>query len=186
MNTFKFEATQIEGLMLITPMYMEDKRGYFLKSIEKGIFHENHLDLEIYESFETYSRRHVIRGMHFQTKEPQIKIVRTISGEIYDVAVDLRTNSKTFGKWQGFLLSDSNRKSLYIPSGFAHGFLVKSDTALVSYQCIGRYLKDSDSGIVWNDENLNINWGIEKPIVSEKDRQLMRFETFVHIWGGLS
>ena len=178
MQKFSCESTDIEGLKIINPFYLEDERGYFLKSFEKDVFKEFGLENEIYEDFESYSKKSVIRGLHFQLKHPQVKLVRCVMGHIFDVAVDLRKDSKTFGQWQGFDLSDKNTKSLYIPKGFAHGFLVLSDYAIVSYKCVGKFLSEYDSGIVWNDKDLNIAWNIKEPIVSEKDCSLMRFIDF--------
>lgn len=166
------------GLKLITPFYVEDNRGYFLKSFEKNIFKQLGIENELAETFESYSKKDVIRGLHFQTKNPQIKIVRAITGKILDVAVDIRKDSETFGKWYAVELSAENNLSFYIPQGFAHGFRVLSEEAIVSYQCIGQYEKGSDTGIVWNDKDLGIEWGIENPIVSERDKELMGFREY--------
>lgn len=166
------------GLKIIESFYVEDQRGYFLKSFEKGIYQELGIENELSEVFESYSRKDVIRGLHFQTINPQIKIVRAITGKIWDVAVDIRKDSATFGQWKGIELSAENRCSFYIPRGFAHGFRVLSEDAIVSYQCIGQYEKGSDTGIVWNDRDLNIAWGIENPIVSDRDQALMSFKEY--------
>lgn len=178
MGSFLFENTKFEDVFLISSFSTEDNRGYFVKDFEKEIFAENGLDIDFYESFESFSRKNVIRGLHFQTSEPQAKLVRAVTGSILDVIVDLRAGSQTFGKWEGFHLNESNRKSLFIPKGFAHGFCVHSDTAIVSYKCVGRYHKGTDSGIVWNDKYLAIAWGIKNPIVSERDSSLMTFKEF--------
>lgn len=177
-NNFSCKSLKIEEVKLITPFCLEDDRGYFLKSIEKDIYNEWGLEAEIYETFETYSKKGVIRGLHFQTKNPQAKIVRVIKGEIRDVVVDLRVDSETFGEHIVVKLSDENRNILWVPPGFAHGFEVLSEDALVSYTCVGKYLKEYDTGIVWNDSALGIHWETEAPIVSVKDMQLPTFEEY--------
>lgn len=178
MSAFKLEDTSLKGAFLIDTFYAEDNRGYFIKDFEKEIFMNFGLDIELFECFESFSWQDVIRGLHFQVNEPQAKLVRAITGEIYDVIVDLRLNSATYGQWRGFTLSDSNRKLLYVPKGFAHGFCVKSKSAIVSYKCVGRYHKGTDSGIVWNDKTLSIDWGIRNPIISERDSKLLTFDEF--------
>lgn len=185
MVPFSFQETSMEGLFLINSFSIDDNRGYFVKDFEKEVFLQNGIDIDFYESFESCSQKNVVRGLHFQTKEPQAKLVRTVTGEIFDVAVDLRKDSKTFGKWEGFHLSEDNRKSLFIPEGFAHGFLVLSEKSIVSYKCVGKYHKDFDTGILWNDLDLRINWGVKNPIVSERDSKLMTFETFLQQHGSI-
>lgn len=185
-SKFSCEKLSIDGAKLITPFYMEDDRGYFLKSVEKDVFREWGMDANIYETFETYSKKGVIRGLHFQTKDPQAKIVRAIKGEIRDVIVDLRKDSETFGKHLVVELSDINHNILWIPQGFAHGFEVISDDALVSYTCVGKYLNEYDTGIVWNDAILGIEWKTVNPVVSEKDKSLQSFEVFCERYGGLA
>ena len=182
MYNFFFENSNLPELKIISPFYVEDHRGYFLKSFEKEIFAQNGIEYDIFEDFESFSKRGVIRGLHFQTNRPQAKLVRAITGEIYDVAVDLRQDSATFGNWEGFILSDKNKKAILIPQGFAHGFLVLSETALVSYKCAGKFSRETDSGIVWNDRDLNIEWPIKrnmKVIISEKDANLQTFLQYV-------
>lgn len=184
-SNFSIQDFSIQGVKLITPFYMEDARGFFLKSIEKDVFHSWGLDVDIYEDFESYSHKGVIRGLHFQTKHPQVKIVRAIKGVIHDVIVDLRKNSETFGQYIDVILSDENHNSLWVPEGFAHGFEVLSEDAVMSYKCIGKYLKGYDTGIRWNDEELAIKWETQNPVVSEKDAQLMTFREFVQEFSGL-
>lgn len=182
MQQFTFTKSKVLGLKLISPFYVQDNRGYFLKSYEKEIFAQNEVFHDIFEDFESYSQKGVIRGLHFQTDSPQSKLVRAISGKIFDVAVDLRFDSKTFGKWEGFFLSDRNRISLLIPRGFAHGFLVLSESALVTYQCAGQYSKATDCGIRWNDKDLAIPWPIDdfsKVTVSERDALLPTFSEYI-------
>lgn len=173
------------GVKIITPFFLKDERGYFLKSLEKDVFSEWGLDVEIQEEFESYSRRGVLRGLHFQTKEPQIKLVRVIRGKIHDVVVDLRKGSQNFGKYLDVVLDDKEHKSLWIPAGFAHGFEVLSEEALVSYQCIGKYQKEFDTGICWNDKELAVKWETKNPIVSDRDAALMTFREFTEKYEGL-
>lgn len=178
---FNFEPLEIEGTYLITPFFCDDERGYFSKSYEKNVFMEIGIVTEIQEEFESLSKKGVIRGMHFQSVDPQSKLIKTLYGEIYDVIVDLRKDSKTYGKWMGVYLNDIDKKALYVPSGFAHGFLTISETALVSYRCTGKYLKEYDTGIRWDDPDIGIKWPYDKVqniIVSERDKELMSFREF--------
>lgn len=179
---FRFEPAKLQGLTEIYPFFAEDSRGYFLKSYEKEIFLQNGIETDIFEDFESYSYKNVIRGMHFQTKNPQSKLVRAIAGEIFDVAVDLRPASKTFGKWEGVYLTQQKRNALFIPKGFAHGFLVLSESALVSYKCSGKYLAEYDTGLCWNDPSLGIDWPMEPgivPTVSDRDRSFPAFSEYI-------
>lgn len=180
MQNFDFLPTQISGLYLIKPFYIKDERGYFSKNFEKDIFHKMGINMDIQESIESKSHKGVLRGLHFQKKEPQAKLVRAVSGKIFDVAVDLRYGSETFGKWQGFVLDDENKYELYIPCGFAHGFLVLSDIAIVNYHCAGKYIQSEDHGIVWNDPDINIKWPNCKNIkLSPRDSSLPTLKEFV-------
>lgn len=185
MQQFSFEKTNIEDLMVINPFYVADERGNFIKSIEKDVFRENGIEMDVFEYFESTSKKGVIRGLHFQTENPQTKLIKVPYGEILDVAVDLRKNSKTFGKWYSVKLSSENKKIFYIPKGFAHGFLVLSDIAIVSYFCDSKYSSRTDGGIVWNDKELNIDWKIDKRneiIISDKDKKLQKFNEFCSIY----
>lgn len=184
-SDFQIQELPLKGVKLITPFYMEDNRGYFLKSMEKDTFKDWGLDADIYEDFESHSKQGVIRGLHFQTKNPQIKIVRTIKGTVHDVVVDLRKGSETFGRYLDIILDDKNHSSLWIPQGFAHGFEVLSEDAVMSYQCIGKYLKGYDTGIRWDDRELGIEWETREPILSSKDAALMSFHEFVDKYSGL-
>lgn len=186
MNTnFQIQEMRIRGVKLITPFYAEDNRGYFLKSVEKDVFKQWGIDIDIYEDFESYSKKDVIRGMHFQTEHPQVKLVRAIRGEIHDVVVDLRKDSETFGQYVDVILSEENHNSLWVPAGFAHGFEVLSEDAIMSYKCVGKYLAGYDTGICWNDKDLHIPWQTKEPIVSDKDAALMSFDEFSGRYTGL-
>lgn len=163
----------IEGLAVIEPTVHGDARGYFVETYNENDMKENGLDLVFVQDNQSYSSRGVLRGLHFQKEHPQGKLVRVIQGEVYDVAVDLRKGSKTYGKYYGITLSDSNFKQFYISEGFAHGFVVLSDTALFCYKCTDFYHPDDEGGLMWNDPDIGIDWPIdEKEIkLSEKDKK---------------
>lgn len=186
MQMWEMKTCDLEGVGIFNPFYTEDSRGAFIKDYEKEIYMQWGIDGEISETFVSYSKKNVIRGLHFQLEEPQDKIVNVLYGCIYDVVVDLRKNSNTFGRWKMIELSHQNRRGLFIPRGYAHGFCVKSDQSIVCYKCIGPYKKNSDSGILWNDKELNIPWGIKRGIVSERDKGLMTFKEFKDKYSYLS
>ena len=181
MNNFLFEALDIEGAYIINSFFSEDNRGSFVKSFEKDIFAANGISFECNESFISTSDKFVIRGMHFQTYHPQIKLVGVLSGKVFDVIVDLRKESQTFGQWRGYYLSSENRTSLLIPRGCAHGFISLSNQSMVSYQCDGAYDKKSDTGILFNDPDIAVEWPINdlsKAILGARDMKLMSFSYF--------
>lgn len=188
MKNFKFCSTQIKDLTIIEPFMVKDSRGYFSKVFEKEIFQSIGINFFPFEQLQSYSHKGVIRGLHFQYNYCQDKLIRVLNGEVYDVALDLRKDSPTFGKWEGFYLSAQNQKMLYIPKGFAHGFLALEEQTLFSYLCGDRYDPLSDSGILWNDPDLNITWPIHKVnqiIISEKDKSLQNFSEFCKKFKGL-
>lgn len=175
MPKFTFLPTRIKGLCRVRPFFTQDARGYFLKSFERDAFRAQGIDMDIQESFETWSRKGVLRGLHFQSKAPQAKLIRALQGRIFDVTVDLRRGSDTFGQWEGFMLDDEERCALYIPPGFAHGFLVVSEKAQVSYQCAGAYLAREDTGVVWNDPDICVQWPlhlVDGIVLSPRDQSL--------------
>lgn len=181
MAKIKVEDTTLKGLKIITPFYAEDNRGYFLKAFEKNDFKEFGIDVDISETFESFSVKGVIRGLHFQTGEfAQAKLVRVLSGEVYDVCVDIRPESETFGQWFGMYLSSENHKAFYMEKGFAHGFLVVSDSALMSYTVSGVHSNSGESGIFYKDEDLKIDWPVKdlKVILSDRDAQLDTFKKY--------
>lgn len=179
------ERTPIEGLTLIHPHVFEDERGYFIKDFERNFYAENGLPVDFQETNESKSRKGTIRGLHFQQKYSQGKLIRVIKGAVYDVAVDLRFGSPTFGKWMGFELSEYNHDVLYIPEGFAHGFLALEDDSIFSYKCTNKYAPEFDSGVRFNDPEIGVEWPIERVggwdnvITSSKDAQLQLFKDFV-------
>ncbi|WP_456423186.1 dTDP-4-dehydrorhamnose 3,5-epimerase [Thermococcus sp.] len=169
---FEFERLKITDLILIKPKVFEDERGFFMETYKKPDFERAGIRGDFVQDNHSRSRYGVLRGLHFQ-REPyaQAKIIRCTRGVIYDVAVDLRKDSPTFGKWVGVILSEYNKWQLYIPRGFAHGFLVLSDVAEVVYKVDNVYAPDYEGGIIWNDLDIGIDWPIDDPIVSEKDRK---------------
>ena len=167
--------TSIEGLVIIQPKVFDDERGYFMESYKESFIKENFPDIHFIQDNESRSAYGVLRGLHFQ-KPPfeQTKLVRVIEGEVLDVAVDLRKESPTYGKWESLILSGLNKKQLFIPKGFAHGFVVTSKKAIVLYKVDNFFNKRSESGICFNDKTLNINWGINMKHLklSLKDKNL--------------
>ena len=185
---FEFEQTGIEGLQVIHPFVAYDERGFFMKTYERRIFEEHGIFLENAEDMTSYSKKGVLRGMHFQTQHSQDKLIRVLHGEVWDVAVDLRKGSETYGEWRGFYLSGENKLSVYIPQGFAHGFLALTDDVIFSYRCGQLYYPNYDSGIVWNDETLKVDWPIDRVeniILTDKDKQLQTFKEFDVKYQGL-
>lgn len=189
MKRFCFESTNIADLIMITPFLASDDRGYFSKTFEKSIFADHSIELSPWEELRSFSHKGVLRGLHFQRRHCQDKLVQVLHGAAYDVAVDLREGSKTFGQWQGFYLMEENLQMLYIPKGFAHGFLALEDDTLFSYLCGGRYDPESDGGIRWNDPQLAVNWPLDRvgePILSPKDAALPTLTEFLELYGPLS
>lgn len=174
MGKFKFQKTSIEGVYVIEPAVFGDERGYFMETYHAGEFKEAGLDFTFIQDNQSKSKKGVLRGLHFQYTKPQGKLVRVIKGEVFDVAVDLRKNSPTYGKWEGVVLSEENKKQFYVPEGFAHGFLVLSDEAEFTYKCTDFYDPDDEGGILWNDEDINIPWPMDEDeiILSDKDKTL--------------
>lgn len=169
---FEFKKLEIEDVILVTPKVHEDSRGFFLESYKKSEFFENDIKTEFVQDNHSKSQKGVLRGLHYQTKpKTQAKLVRCAKGKIFDVAVDLRKNSKTLGKWVKVELSEENKRMLFIPEGFAHGFVVLSDEAELIYKTDEEYSAQHDKGLLWCDKELNIDWGISfEPILSEKDK----------------
>lgn len=184
MNKFDFKELDLKGAYLIQPFYATDERGGFVKDYNIDVFKNNGINHELKEVFYTISKRGVIRALHFQLVKQQAKLVRCISGHVYDVIVDLRPNSLTFGQWRGFDLTGENQLTLYVPQYFGHGYLVIEDS-VVSYKCAETFYADGDSGIMFNDPDIAIEWplekigGIENMIISEKDRSLMSFRDYI-------
>lgn len=173
------ETTTIPEVKIIKPLVHEDSRGFFMETFSQEWFKENIEDVTFVQDNHSMSKKGILRGLHYQLNYPQGKLVRVIEGEIYDVAVDIRKDSAYFGKYFGTILSSKNKKQLWIPEGFAHGFYVLSDSAEFVYKCTNYYSSENDRSIKWNDSNLSINWPIKKntiPILSEKDLQASPFD----------
>lgn len=164
--------TDIEGVFILEPKVFGDNRGYFMETYNENEFKKLGLNYNFVQDNQSKSKKGVLRGLHFQKKYPQAKLVRVLEGEVFDVAVDLRKNSSTYGKWVGVVLSSENKKQFMIPRGFAHGFVVLSETATFTYKCDEFYHPEDEGGIMWNDKDVAIDWPInEEPLLSEKDKK---------------
>ena len=171
MGNFKFTETKIKDVFIIEPKVFGDNRGYFLETYKKSDFIEAGLCYDFVQDNQSSSHKGVLRGLHFQKKHPQAKLVRVLFGEVFDVAVDLRKGSETYGQWIGVLLSGDNKKQFMIPRGFAHGFVVLSDYAVFAYKCDDFYHPEDEGGILWNDPDIAIEWPkVGKILLSEKDK----------------
>lgn len=163
--------TEIPDVKIINPKVFGDQRGFFLETYEQKRYQEMlNINLTFVQDNHSRSQKNVLRGLHFQKENPQGKLVRVVRGEVFDVAVDIRKDSSTYGKWVGVVLSEDNKSQLWIPPGLAHGFLVLSDIADFEYKCTNYYDPNSEGCLLWNDPTININWPITTPILSDKDR----------------
>lgn len=183
----------IKGLVVIEPKIYSDDRGFFYEFFNRQQLLKYGIDEEFVQGNHSKSSFGVLRGLHFQTKQAQGKLIRVLRGEILDVVVDLRKNSETFGKYFKIVLSENNRKMLFVPKGFAHGFLTLQDNTEIEYLCTDFYSPDFDSGIMWNDEDLNIDWELEKYglnedklIISQKDKRQQTLKEFIERGGEIS
>ena len=178
MGKIKVTTCGIKGLYVIEPTVFPDERGYFMETYNLNDFKEAGLDMVFVQDNQSMSKKGVLRGLHFQINYPQDKLVRVVRGEVFDVAVDLRPSSKTYGKWFGVRLSEENKKQFFIPKNFAHGFLVLSDTAEFVYKCTDFYHPNDEGGLAWNDPDIGVEWPIPEGMeltISDKD----------HKWGGI-
>lgn len=166
----KVIATGLPGVMIIEPKVFGDTRGFFMETWNKARFVEHGLPSVFVQDNLSYSQKGVLRGLHFQNPNAQGKLVYVLQGEVYDVAVDIRLGSPSFGKWEGVTLSSENKRQFYVPAGYAHGFCVTSETALFAYKCTEMYQPKLEYGVSWQDTDLGIQWPIEKPLLSEKDQ----------------
>ena len=167
--TLTCSEESIPGVLLIEPVRFEDDRGFFMEVYHQGKYREAGIDRDFVQDNHSRSRRFTLRGLHYQLQHPQDKLVYVISGEIFDIAVDIRRGSPTFGCWTGIALSARNARQLFIPRGFAHGFCVVSETADVMYKCTDFYAPGDEYGILWSDPQIHIKWPVQTPILSEKD-----------------
>lgn len=173
MERFKVEKTKIEGLYIIENLVHEDHRGHFVKTYDEVEFGQKGLPTKYFQDDQSRSKKGVLRGLHFQKEHPQGKLVRVPHGKIFDVAVDLRGDSDTYGKWVGVILSGENNKMFYIPPGFAHGLLSLEDDSIFTYKCTELYYPNDELGLPWNDEDINIDWPLDDDeiILSDKDKK---------------
>ncbi len=170
---FSFVNTPLPGVVIIEPRVFNDERGFFLESYKKSDFIENGISIEFLQDNHSLSSKNILRGLHFQNPPfEQAKLVRAVKGAVWDVAVDIRKDSPYFKKWFGLELSEENKKMLYIPEGFAHGFLALTDEVHLLYKCSNEYSTKHDAGIIWNDPDIGIKWPADNPVLSEKDREL--------------
>jgi dTDP-4-dehydrorhamnose 3,5-epimerase len=166
----KVIETNIRGCVIIEPTVFGDERGFFLETFHAARYAESAgINLPFVQDNHSRSSKRVLRGLHFQKTKPQGKLVRVVRGEVYDVAVDMRANSKTFGKWEAVILSEQNKLQFWVPPGFAHGFVVLSDIADFEYKCTDFYDSTDEGSILWSDPDLGIQWPVQNPIVSAKD-----------------
>ena len=172
----KVTRCDIAGLLIIEPKVFGDARGFFLETWNEQRYREAGLDLRFVQDNISSSRRGTLRGLHFQNPKPQGKLVWVIEGEVFDVAVDLRRSSPTFGRWHGLNLSGQNRRQFYIPPGFAHGFAVLSETALFTYKCTEFYSPKDELALRWDDPDVGVQWPLSDPVLSEKDKQGVRLK----------
>ena len=182
----KFTETKITGVILIEPRVFRDDRGYFLESFQRERYAEAGIALEFVQDNHSYSSRGTLRGLHAQNRKPQGKLVRVVEGEVFDVAVDVRPESDTFGQWVGVTLSADNFYQLYIPPGLAHGFCVLSDVAQFEYKCTDYYDPDGEVSIRWDDPDIAIDWPIKAPVLSAKDADGVSLAEGVELLSGVS
>lgn len=181
MGKITVETCEIEGLKVITPTVHEDARGYFIETYHYEDFKAAGIDQIFVQDNQSASVKGVLRGLHFQIQYPQAKLVRVLKGAVYDVAVDLRPGSKTYGKYYGVLLSEENKKQFFIPKDFAHGFLVISDVAEFAYKCTDFYHPNDEGGIIWNDPDIGVDWPVPEGthlILSDKDQKWEGFQAY--------
>jgi dTDP-4-dehydrorhamnose 3,5-epimerase len=170
------KETKLPGVLILEPDVFSDDRGFFLETWNRGRYEDAGIQGTFVQDNISFSKKGVLRGLHFQYPQSQGKLIQVLSGGVVDVAVDIRKGSPTFGQWVGEELSDANHRQMYIPPGFAHGFCVISDTAVFSYKCTDYYNPATENGIIWNDPDLNIDWPIKEPILSPKDKEYSRLK----------
>ena len=170
----KVSTCAIPGLLIIEPKVFGDARGFFVETWNRRRYGEAGVDVDFVQDNVSFSRRGILRGLHFQNPKPQGKLLQVLHGEVFDVAVDIRHSSPTFGKWHGLMLSGENKKQFYIPPGFAHGFAVVSETAYFQYKCTEFYSPKDEMAIRWDDPEIGIEWPVKEPLLSERDRKALR------------
>jgi dTDP-4-dehydrorhamnose 3,5-epimerase len=166
----KVQTTPLPGVLIVSPRLFGDPRGFFVETYQQQRYREVGIDVDFVQDNLSRSVKGTLRGLHFQHPNGQAKLVQVVQGEIFDVAVDIRRGSPTFGRWFGTVLSEADQRQLFIPQGFAHGFCVLSETALFSYKCSAYYAPGSEGGLRWDDPDMAITWGVDAPLLSERDR----------------
>ena len=172
----EIKPTKLDGVVIIEPKVFGDQRGFFMETWNAKRYSDSGLDFSFVQDNLSYSRRGILRGLHYQNPNTQGKLVSVLEGEVYDVAVDVRAGSKTFGEWVAVTLSAENKRQFYVPPGFAHGFCVTSEMALFVYKCTDFYDPSAEGSILWNDPDLGIDWPIEDPLLSDKDKDAPRLK----------
>lgn len=177
----KFTTTELAGVILVEPDVYRDHRGFFLETYHEEKYRQGGIDARFVQDNHSRSAAGILRGLHAQRQQPQGKLVRAVEGRIWDVAVDIRLGSPTFGRWVGFELTADNFRQLYVPPGFAHGFCVLSEVAQVEYKCTDFYRADDELSVVWNDPQLAVAWPVAEPVLSDKDRNAPRLDDVRHL-----
>ena len=172
------KETKLAGVLVLEPDVFSDERGFFLETWNSARYENAGIQGPFVQDNISFSKKGVLRGLHFQYPQSQGKLIQVLSGEVVDIAVDIRVGSPTFGHWVSEVLSDANHRQIYIPQGFAHGYCVISETAVFSYKCTDFYNPATENGIIWNDPDLNIDWPIKEPILSPKDKEYPRLKDF--------
>jgi len=176
----RVSETKIPGVLIFEPAVFSDDRGLFLETWRLQLYQDAGIPASFVQDNVSVSKKHTLRGLHYQHPHGQGKLVQVLSGEVFDVAVDIRLGSKTFGRFISVTLSESNHNQLYIPPGFAHGFCVLSDTAIFSYKCTEYYDVSAEGGVIWNDPDFGIDWPIDNPVISTKDADYPRLKDIPH------
>ena len=172
----KVIETRLPEVLILEPRVFGDERGFFMETWNEARYEEAGLPTRFVQDNLSFSTRGVLRGLHFQNPDQQGKLVYVLRGEVFDVAVDIRVGSPTFGEWVGVTLSSENKRQFYVPEGFAHGFLVTGEEALFAYKCTAKYNAEAEAGLLWNDPEIGIKWPVEVPVLSEKDRTARTLE----------
>jgi dTDP-4-dehydrorhamnose 3,5-epimerase len=175
--------TKLKGLFVLKPKVFEDERGYFFESYNQNLFKQAGINFDFVQDNQSLSQKGVLRGLHFQNPpHAQGKLVRVITGSVFDVAVDIRKDSSTYGQWFGLELTEKNKWMMFVPPGFAHGFLTLENNTIFSYKCTNFYNKVAEDCLLWNDKDLNINWNFDKPLLSSKDLEGKPFKGFLSMF----
>ena len=172
----KIIETELDGVLILEPNVFGDERGYFLETYNQNRYQEHGIRAHFVQDNMSFSKKGTLRGFHYQHPHGQDKLVEVLQGEVFDVAVDIRKGSPTFGQWFGAVISGDNKRQIFVPQGFAHGFCVLSETALFHYKCSDYYAPECEGGVAWNDPDLGIDWKVREPILSEKDAKIPRLK----------